>query len=294
LPLLLYDKLKEADFLIAPSKFVEKLLLHHFSKERVIYIPHGVDTDIFKKFSDEERKECKGMLKYENKFVWLAVATNRGFEKNWHGLFYAYKIFLTNNPEARKNTLLHCHTNIYYPDGYDLDLLAKLYGIEENVRFISGFSLNAGTPQGEMAKLYNAADCYLSATMGESFGLPVLESEACGLPCIIPNHTTGPELVGEPKTGFLAELMKMKNGQEFGWTGPTISDKWLVDPVDMAEKMGEIYKNENLRKTLGENALNFAQKFDWKKFIIPRWIETFGYIENFREPIDYQKGKLGI
>jgi len=297
LPLLplLNNKIKDANFWIAPSKFVEKALLDAgYDKNRIHYIPHGVDTNIFKPLPEEEIEKHKAMMNYKDKFVWLAVATNTGMEKNWQGLFYAYKIFLTQNPKAKKDTILHCQTSMHYPGGYDLEALAKMFGIAENIRFISGISLNVGLPPEEMAKLYNVADCYISSTMGESFSLPALEAMACGTPCIIPNHSTGPELVGEPKTGFLIELLKMKNEQEFGLTGPTISDKWLADPVDMADKMTEIYKDKKLREEFSKNAVNFAQGFDWEKVIIPKWLKFFEYVEKFVEPLDYGEGKLGI
>ena len=291
---LLNNKIKDANFWIAPSKFVEKALLDKdYDKSRIWYIPHGVDTKIFKPLPEEIEK-YKEMMGYKDKFVWLAVATNTGFEKNWHGLFYAYKIFLAQNPEAKKDSILHCQTNMHYPGGYDLEALAKIFGIAENIRFISGISLNAGLPPEEMSKLYNAADCYISSTMGESFHLPALEAMACGTPCVIPNHTTGPELVGEAEAGFLIELLKMKNGQEFGLTGPTISDKWLIDSVDMADKMTEIYRSKELRKKFSENAVKFAQGYDWEKVIIPKWLEFFKYVEKFVEPLDYQKRELGI
>ena len=288
-------QVKDADFLIAPSKFVEKVLLDAgFNPKRVRYIPHGCDTKIFKLLPKEEIEKHKQMIGYKDKFVFLSVATNTGFEKNWQGLFYAYKIFLANNPDAKEKTILHCHTSPHYPGSYNLELLAKMYGIAENVRFIYGIGLNAGTPPEEMVKLYNVAGCYVSSTFGESFGLPALESMACGTPCIIPNHTTGNQLVGEPKTGFLVELLKMKNGQEYGWTGPTISDKWLIDPVDMAEKMDMIYKDKKLREKFSKNAIKFAKGFDWDKNIAPQWIDFFEYVENFVEPLDYSKKKLGI
>ena len=154
--------------------------------------------------------------------------------------------------------------------------------------------MNVGTPPEEMVKLYNVADCYVSASMGESFGLPALEAMSCGTPCIIPNHTTGPELVGEPKTGLLIELLKMKNGQEFGWTGPTISDKWLIDPFDMADKMTKIYKDKKLREKFSKNAVEFAQGFDWEKYIIPKWVDFFNYVESYIEPVNYEEKKLGL
>ncbi len=297
LPPVLHNKIKDANFWVAPSKFVERMLLNAgYDEKRVRYIPHGVNLKIFGKFSEDDRRKCKQMLDYQNKFVFLAIATNTGFEKNWQGMFYAYKVFLAKNPKAKKDTVLHCHTSPHHPGGasYDLELLGRMYGISENLRFIAGMNLNAGTPQEEIVKLYNASDCYVSATMGESFGLGLMEAMACGLPCIVPNNTTGPELVGEPNTGLLTELLKMKNGQEFGWTGPTISDKWLMDPIDMADKMTEIYKDKKLREKFSKNALKFAEDYDWETKIVKQWIDLFNYSENFVEPLDYSKNKPGI
>ena len=297
LPPILHNSIRNANFWVAPSKFVEKVLLNAgYDPKRVRYIPHGVDTKIFKPLPEEEKQKYRELMGYENKFVWIAVATNTGFEKNWQGLFYAYKVFLTQNPAAAKDTVLHCHTSPHYPGGssYDLEVLGKMYGIADNLRFVAGMNLNAGTPPEEMVRFYNIADCYISSTMGESFHLPALESMACGTPCIIPNHTTGPQLVGEPKTGLLAEPLKMKNGQEFGWTGPNISDKWIIDPVDMADKMTTIYKDKKLREKCSKNAVKFAKKFDWKTKIIPLWIDFFQYIENTIDPVNYKEKKLGI
>ena len=297
LPPILHNSIRNANFWVAPSKFVEKVLLNAgYNPTRVRYIPHGVDTKIFKPLPEEEKQKYRKLMGYEDKFVWIAVATNTGLEKNWQGLFYAYKIFLTQNPDAAKDTILHCHTSPHYPGGssYDLEVLGKMYGIEDNLRFVAGMNLNAGTPPEEMTRFYNISDCYISATMGESFHLPALESMACGLPCIIPNHTTGPQLVGEPKTGLLIEPLKMKNSQEFGWTGPNISDKWIVDPVDFADKMTTIYKDKKLREKCSKNAVKFAKSYDWETKIIPQWVDFFQYTENFIESIDYKEKKLGI
>ena len=288
----LISQLKQTDFLVAPSKYVEKLLLEVFPKERIRYIPHGVDINIFKPFSLENKLKEKQGIGYSGKFIFLSVGTNKGIQKNWQGLFYAYKVFLLNNPEARKETILHCHTDMHASDGYDLELLARRYGIAENVFYVDT-KLNAGTPPEKMVKLYNLADCFVSASLGESFGLPLLESMACGTPVIFPNHTSGPELIGEPNTGLLAELVKMKNEQEFGLTSPMASDKYFVDPIDMAEKMEMIYKDEKLKEKLSKNGIEFAKKFDWKK-VVSQWIDFFKYVEEFKEPINYREKKLGI
>jgi len=273
------QQLKDADFLIAPSKFVEKQLLNVFPKEKVRMIYHGVDTKIFKPLKKEEIEKHKEKIGYKDKFVFLCVATNTAaIQKNWPGVFYAYKIFLAQNPEAKKDTLLHCQTDMRHPAGYDLELLAKKFGIDKNVYYID-VKLNTGFPPEEMVKLYNLSDCHISAGMGESFGLPILEGMACGLPQIFPNHTTGPELIEEPKTGLLVDLIKMKNGQEFGMTAPSMNDRFWPDPIDMAEKMTIIYKDKKLREKFSRNGIKFAKGFDWEKYIIPQWIEFFKHIE---------------
>jgi len=289
----LMAQLREADFLIAPSKYVEKILSEVFHRSKIKYIPHGCNTEVFKSYTPEEKSIEKQKIGYKDKFVFLSIATNKGMQKNWPGLFYAYKVFLLDNPAAKKDTVLHCHTDMQSADGYDLELLARRYGIEKNVYYVDT-KLNAGTKPEKMVKLYNLADCFISSSLGESFGLPLLESMACGVPVIFPNHSTGPELVGEPKTGLLVELVKMKNGQEFGLTSPMVSDKFFPDPVDMANKMEMIYKDKKLRERLSKNAVKFAKKFDWKKHIIPKWLDFFEHIENYIRPVDYKNKKLGI
>ena len=73
-----------------------------------------------------------------------------------------------------------------------------------------------------------------------------------------------------------------------------ISDKWLIDPVDMADKMTEIYKDEKLRKKFSANAAKFAKGYDWEKHIMPKWMDLFEHIEKKVEKTNYKDKKLGI
>lgn len=47
----------------------------------------------------------------------------------------------------------------------------------------------------EMAQLYRSMDCYITATRGEGFNLPLIEAAACGLPVIVPYHTSHMEIL---------------------------------------------------------------------------------------------------
>lgn len=48
-----------------------------------------------------------------------------------------------------------------------------------------------------MPSLFNAADIYLHTSEYEGFGLPVLEMMACGVPVVVNNKASIPEIVGD-------------------------------------------------------------------------------------------------
>ncbi|MBA7636975.1 hypothetical protein ES703_44607 [subsurface metagenome] len=47
-----------------------------------------------------------------------------------------------------------------------------------------------------MCKLYRASDYTVLCSLGEGFGIPLIESMACGTPCIFSNFSATPEVVG--------------------------------------------------------------------------------------------------
>jgi glycosyltransferase involved in cell wall biosynthesis len=44
--------------------------------------------------------------------------------------------------------------------------------------------------------MYSAADVQLLTSMGEGFGIPAVEGQACGTPVIVSDFTAQPELIG--------------------------------------------------------------------------------------------------
>jgi glycosyltransferase involved in cell wall biosynthesis len=63
-----------------------------------------------------------------------------------------------------------------------------------NVVFCDQYHNILGFPSSYMVDVYRAADVLLSPSMGEGFGLPILEAQACGCPVIVGNWTSMPEL----------------------------------------------------------------------------------------------------
>jgi len=49
----------------------------------------------------------------------------------------------------------------------------------------------------ELIKLYNRASIFIYASLFEGFGMPPLEAQACGCPCIVSNTTSMPEICND-------------------------------------------------------------------------------------------------
>lgn len=86
-------------------------------------------------------------------------------------------------------------------------------GISEQVVF-AGFKTGD-----ELVSLYRGADVYIDASLYEGFGFQVAEAMACGVPVIVSNTTSLPEVVGEggilvnvdDQDGFITALIDLLN-----------------------------------------------------------------------------------
>lgn len=298
--------LMKSDHIIVPSKFAYATAAELAEiKHKLSFIPHGVDLDVYKPIPGM-REAMKKRLGYDDKFCFLGVGRNNFFMKRFDIMFKAYKILMDNEPETRKNTILHLHT--LPSESLKLDILRDRGGMQQFIRFSKlrpkqkrdeielcnendpnamMNNPNFGMREDEMAKMYNMTDCHISTTGGESFCLPVVESEACGIPQIFPDNTTGPELIGNVKAGLLA-------GIQAEMTTPLITDEKYADPLLVAKCMQHMYAKGDDRKTFSENAIMNAQKYSWKN-IIPMWISLVERIgQGKKVNVDYTKGDLGV
>ena len=92
----------------------------------------------------------------------------------------------------------------------------------------------------KLSKVIGGAYALVYASLFEGFGIPILEALQCGVPGVVSNTSSMPEVAGD------AALL----------VDPT-------DPADIADKMHLIYKDEALRARLIRNAPAQVQKFNW-------------------------------
>ena len=167
--------------IVSGSEWLADIAHQSYFKNRDIrVIPDGIDTDIYSPKSDaNELRKQHGL---EGKFVLLASGT----------AWPPYK-GLADSVKLRETLSDEYAIVIVGMQQKEVDALPKsLIGVPRTK-----------TPQ-ELAHWYSTADCVMSLSRLESFGLTPVEGFACGTPAIVYNCTSTPELI-TPETGFVAE-----------------------------------------------------------------------------------------
>jgi len=182
---------------IAMSRFGERQLNN--ADIECLYAPHGVDSKVFKPGIDQVNglKPRDLFALDDSVFVVGMNAANKGNHKIRKGFpqaMAAFGIFARNHDDAR----LVMHTErLGMCEGVNLERLGEACGIPEGrVSFTDQYAYRVGLPAPMIAAMYNAFDVFLAPSMGEGFGIPVIEAQACGVPVIVSDFSAQPELVG--------------------------------------------------------------------------------------------------
>lgn len=186
---------------ISDSKFPVTYSLHgqRQLKEAGVdawYIPHGIETESY--FVHQEREQVENfkreVLKADD-FLAVMVAANKGYpdRKGLQQQLAAFAQFVhNNNPKAK--LYIHSESGTRY-GGMDLPALISHLGIEQNVMFPDSYANFVGLPSEYLNMVYNSADVLLNASMGEGFGIPIIEAQSAGTRVIVSDFTSMPELV---------------------------------------------------------------------------------------------------
>jgi hypothetical protein len=202
---------------IAMSLFGQKML--NDADVECFYAPHGIESV----FNPESKmvnggrtftgRELMGIP--EDKFVVMMNAANKGASpsrKSFAENLLAFGIFAQDKPDA----ILYLHTEKDGAmGGVNLEHLLHACGIrEDQYKIVDQYAYRTGFPQQALASMYADADVLLSASMGEGFGLAVIEAQACGTRVIVSDFTAQPELVG---SGWAVEVQPFWDAHQRSW-----------------------------------------------------------------------------
>lgn len=172
---------------------------HSIHKE---YLPHSVNTDIYKPIPTDELETIvknqvqmpESIMNKPFKVFWNSRNARRkqsGSLVYWFGKF-AEKV-------GKENVVLIMHTDPKDPHGQDLVALIQRWDLQDVVVLST-----EKYPEHQLNVLYNIADCTISVSDAEGFGLSMIESLASGTPIIA------------TKTGGMQDQLYDDAGEAYG------------------------------------------------------------------------------
>jgi glycosyltransferase involved in cell wall biosynthesis len=183
-PYPLYNKswYDSTDRIACISKVTHDIVTTISPETKSYYLPHSVDTSIFKKFDDPEIKRLRAIHfpEVSNPDKLVCFWNNRNARRKQSGtLIYWFKEFL--DKVGHENACLVMHTDPKDPHGQNLEEIIRVLNLDNGQVMISKDKI----PPEAMAGLYNIADCTINISDAEGFGLATFESLACETPIIV-------------------------------------------------------------------------------------------------------------
>jgi glycosyltransferase involved in cell wall biosynthesis len=179
--------LRRADALISDSEWTRETLIQELgiAGERITPVPLGVDTATYRPLdvpaAFRQRHSLSAGLPY------VLYVGSEDPRKNLETLWRAFAQVAEHHATAQLLKVGRGH----YPTERDrLRCLADSLGVANRVRFLDD------VPEEDLPMLYNLASVYVQPSLFEGFGLPVLESLACGTRVVCARTSALPEVAG--------------------------------------------------------------------------------------------------
>ncbi len=224
--------IRKSKKVITVSNYEKERINRHFGfeGERLTAIYNGVG-DHFKKVTDPELlRSIKDKYNLPDKFFFFLGNTDP--KKNTKGVLKAFADFNKEYPGQYRLVMLDY-------DKAELQRLLSSQRIEEikDLIHLTGYVANTDLPA-----IISQSSVFLYPSLRESFGIPILEGMACGVPVITSNTSSMPEVAGKD-----AAL--------------------LVNPLDTSQitkALINVIEDESLTQLLIEKGIQRAKHFSWE------------------------------
>ncbi len=221
----------KSDKIITVSKFEKNRIADFFklNSDKLSVVYNGVGKHFVKIDDSHQKYLIKNKYKLPDEFIFFLGNTDP--KKNTLGVLKAYKLYL--KISSKKLPLV-------MPD-FNKEVLTKILSKINAESIIDHIYLTGYISNMDLPAVYNQAALFLYPSLRESFGIPILEAMACGVPVITSNTSSMPEVSGEAA--------------------------FLVNPYNVQEITGAMIKIENnleLKKHLVEKGFKQAAKFSWE------------------------------
>lgn len=223
------------------------MTVSEYSKKDLIEKMNVKPTKIFTNLISVDSLYSKEVLQSESERVMKKYNLDSGYiysggglevRKNTDGTLRAYKKLVERNKNIPPLVISGKLMPQLAPLIVDVEKMVEELKLEDKVKII-GY-----VDQEDLPALYKNALMFVYPSHYEGFGMPVLEAMRIGTPVVTADNSSLPEVGGE---------------------GVLYADDESDD--DLADKMEEILKNEELRNDLVAKAKEKAEDFSWDKFV---------------------------
>jgi len=221
---------KKAALILTVSEFEKENIIRRLKvpEEKVQVIYNGVGPQFTTNYSSQEIEEFRNRYNLPEQFIMFLG--NTAPKKNTENVIKAYVEFCLQHKEAIPLVLLD----------YKKELVIKILEELKRLPLLPRFVFPGYVPYRQIPLMYNAATLFLYPSLRESFGLPILEAMACGVPVITSNTSSMPEVAGNAAA--------------------------LIDPFDFKDLAGALARmlNREVRDRYIEKGLQRAKEFTWR------------------------------
>jgi glycosyltransferase involved in cell wall biosynthesis len=201
-------------------------------------------------------------------FVFGTIAANGDKEdrKSHAKSMKAMRYFLDQNPDV-KNIIWLYHTIPDDERGMPLLSISHKLGLDNIIGFMNPSLASTMLTEQDLATLMNCFDVHLLCSKREGFGMPILETQACGVPNICHDFSSMTELV--QGHGWLCKSLGYGLNLE---TTPINAESATPDVYDIARCIKEAYFNPDKVEKYGEDSRKFSLPFNWDDLVKNRWV----------------------
>jgi len=224
--------LKTSHKIITVSHFEKNRIAQFFGikdDNRLTAVHNGVSTH-FKPITDTvELERVKTKYKLPEHFFFFLGNTDP--KKNTKGTLKAFSNFLKKTGSDIQLVMVD----------FDLPELEKLLIEIDDKILIYSIVLPGYVANTDLPAIYSQCKVFLYPSLRESFGIPMLEAMACGVPVITSNTSSMPEIAGD--AALIVDPFK---------------------PEEIAEAMISLSNNRDLRGELISKGYKRASHFSWR------------------------------
>jgi glycosyltransferase involved in cell wall biosynthesis len=253
--------LNKATKIITVSNFERNRIkdFFNFPDEKIIAIYNGVGSHFNVITDNNYLSEIRQKYLLPEKYFFFLGNTDP--KKNTKNVLQAYSNYTKQKGNSTKLLMLDF-------DEIELNkLLVEINDkpLRQNI-YLAGYVANTDLPA-----IYNMAELFLYPSLRESFGIPILEAMACGIPVITSNTSSMPEIAENA-----AKIINPFNHSE------------------ITNAMIEISENESIKKDFVTKGFEQVKHFSWKQMAQQNLNLYIDVLDNFTLEEKYQTSMLFI